>query len=142
MAKIRAISGNGGGGGETATTLWTNPSPSSAFAEQTVNLTLNGQAESMRNYDVLRIYFKYTYTSSDIIHVDIPVDDFISVGDSNTLSVSKYMMGARTQSYYYVRIVLYASDTSILVSTCARRNSSGQDNSYVIPTQIEGIKFS
>ena len=70
--------------GFTETDLWTNPSPSSSFAAQTI--TLN---ESMANYNRVRIYFKVkSDVSVDSIYFDFDtthIEYYIATTNINRL---------------------------------------------------------
>ena len=116
--------GNGRNGllnvGMSMTLLWTNVDDESAFAAQTLSLSLGG-------YDAVLIKFKLTASGS------IYANTIGFVGEQTTL----YSSNASTTSYTYKR---YATVTTsdITFSTGYRGTTAG--TSYAIPCEVYGIK--
>ena len=132
--KLISIEKKGGNGGLTETTLWTNLSPSSAFAGQFVTLS-----SSLANYDVCRIYYKAFTTSSTELYVDYPKDFFIQSQET----VEHLLMGlfARVGAgATYARMVKYISGTQLQFDTSYRISNGSSSNDYSIPTKICGVK--
>lgn len=121
------------------TLLWTNPSPTSDFADQTITL-----ANDITNYDFLKllwIYNKSTITSGSNLYSElIPVSKLISSGVYDTQNVSRYLFGARVGQTHKGRAIVYATSTSVRITANWNLNSSGTDNASCIPYQIIGVK--
>ena len=116
--------GNGRNGlkniGMSMTLLWTNLDEESAFAAQTVSLSLGG-------YDAVLIKFKLTASGS------IYANTIGFVGEQTTL----YSSNASTTSYTYKRYATI-STSDITFTTGYRNTTSG--TSYAVPCEIYGIK--
>jgi len=65
----------------TETELWTNPSPSTDFAAQTITLS-----EDMTNYTYLKFYCKALKTGTKTFSIIIPVEDFVASTTGSTLT--------------------------------------------------------
>lgn len=128
MAFYRAAIG--GGGGETKTTLWTNPSPTSSMTSETVTLS-----DDLTKYKYLEIEWKRTTTDNTTASMRVLSSVFASFGSSAS---PKYLMGAGTTTYV-ARAVVYASDTSVSFSQCRQVNGTGSSSGSCIPTKITGI---
>lgn len=116
--------GNGRNGllnvGMSMTLLWTNVDDESAFAAQTLSLSLGG-------YDAVLIKFKLTASGS------IYANTIGFVGEQTTL----YSSNASTTSYTYKRYATI-STSDITFTTGYRNTTSG--TSYAVPCEIYGIK--
>lgn len=103
--------------------LWTNASPSSAFAAQTIALDLSG-------YDFVMVVFQH-WTSSDVNN-----SAFCRIGAYGRLESHDYSLAYRD---YHPETTGVYFNTGILVASYG--NSSIQQNtSAIIPLQIYGIK--
>lgn len=116
--------GNGRNGlaniGMSMTLLWTNLDDESAFAAQSISLSLGG-------YDAVLIKFKLTATGTTYGNT------IGFVGEETTL----FSSNASTTSYTYKR---YATiTTSDITFTTGYRNTS-TGTSYAVPCEIYGIK--
>ena len=144
-AKDSGGGGGGGGGGPTYTRLWTNASPSSSFAAQTVAL---GQAGS--DFDYIRIVWARINTagvtdstwesSTDALAQWYDMRNATSLLDAtNTLQ-----MGAsvRPGTGYYSRRCWYTSSacTSLEFGATTRWAASGTNNALLIPVLVDGVK--
>lgn len=103
------------------TILWTNPSPASAFASQTITL-------SSGDYDVLEIFYSLTYNPTQVKSIKVLkgknfVLDFYDGYSSK---------GA-------IRPVNYTNDTSLSVQN-SFYNSTVNSSNYCIPLYIIGYK--
>lgn len=138
--KLASLKKKGGGGNtpaSTETVLWTNNSPTSTFANQTVTLS-----DNISDYDYLCFEYRSTTGSSaKTSKVFVKTTDFITAGSgANTCQLGTY---ARNSSDVgYTRVATYASDTTITFSHSIRAGSSGQDDTSAIPTKIVGISVS
>lgn len=118
------------------TTLWTNSSPTSAFAGQTVNLS-----ESIDNYDYIKVKFKYA-NGYDIFSTPI-----VLVSDFKTYQANSQRSGAGMGGIFdasnnmYSRCYWYVNNTSVQFSAAYRLNSTTQYNDNLIPIEISGLKF-
>ena len=113
------VPGGGGGGGWTS--LWTNSSPSSDFAAQTIPLDLSG-------WNLIAVLAKTT-TSGNTTSVFLA-----AVGTGSILSVPN--LGS-TQ-YFYKR-TMDVQTTGVTFSTGYRNTSGTSGASYCIPTAIYGL---
>ena len=109
-------------GVETKTLLWQNASPTSGFANQTVNLNLS-------NYDSLEIEFK-TYSTSYAFHVSrhrIGVESVLTTatGGSPTLCPVMRIFNSNASGITFVDYFDY---------------NFGKNNTVCAPTKIYGIK--
>lgn len=127
----------GGAKKETETVLWTNDSPTSAFAAKTVTLS-----DSLENYDKLRIYaIRTTGTSDHVVSFDVNIAEDLDyfVNGENKMAFSISMLG---EKYNYSRIgYITTFKTGIYFTTAYRMNAtSGHNTGYCIPVKISGIK--
>ena len=130
--KLCTLRTKGGGGGKyTETSLWTNPSPTSNFASQSVSLS-----ESMDNFKYIGIKYKRTTAATDSITVIILVSEFKLATDGST----NYHIGlGGNNTNTYTRRCDYQSNTNIGFANAARIGASGTDNSVIIPLEILGL---
>ena len=127
-----------GGGTLKETTLWTNPSPSSAFAAQTVTLS-----QDFTTFDYVRIYWMQgSANTTDVFYIDIPsdvmVESFIQSG--NPKPFISLCAWRDDTNYSMARRVFYSSNTKIQFTTAILMNGTGTNNALIIPTKISGIK--
>lgn len=124
----------GGGGGMTETTLWTNSSPTSTFAAQSVTLS-----QSLSNFDYIRFEYRFSTSNSASYSVIIKASDVTnSLTTSGNFTIA---LMVRSSSYYRSRRVTYNSLTSLEVSLAWDSNHAGSSNSEAIPTKIVGMKL-
>lgn len=120
----------------TETSLWTNSSPTSAFASQTVSLS-----ESIENFDYIKIKFKYA-NGYDIFSTPI-----VLVSDFKTFQANSQRSGAGMGGIFdasnnmYARSYWYVNNTSVQFSAAYRLNSTTAYNDNLIPMEISGLKF-
>ena len=138
MAKIRAMIGTGGGQ-PTETVLWTNPNTSAEFGANDVTLS-----DSITNYDLIKIVYKFTTTSSDTTEntsASITPTDLVFCSTESTGNKPKFSIAARSGGGTIgVRIVSYVSDTSIRIDRGRRIGSTSYADGNAIPIKIIGIK--
>ena len=115
-------------GGSTETVLWTNNSPTSQFAAQTITLS-----DDYSNYDYIEVYFRLS-TSDDTEYRDIiPKATLDKSNSSNTFAIGNaYSNSTRARGSYVSGASMYFTAAYPLTSTST-------NNSYVIPTKIVGI---
>lgn len=116
--------GSGAGaakGGGAVDILWTNPSPSSSFAAQTISVDLTG-------YDLIFIEYKAISSSTFLSGI---ID-----GDSHTIlllaiqNTSNNRNGTRVATY---------DNTSVQFGNCTFNGT--QTNTYCVPLTIYGVKL-
>ena len=121
----------------TVDILWTNSSPSTSFAQQTVSLSKNAQ-----NYDYIVInYCSDTSSTGSTYRRDLflPYSTYASSMSATGITC---FIGARTSSNSYTRRVYAYSDTQVTFSNCFSFGSSGtQSNSKCIPYRISGYIY-
>lgn len=109
--------------------LWTNPSPTSEFAGQTI--TLN---DSIENYKYYEVMYRRTNSSSTIRNIS---SGKIPSGQGADLIFAYY--------YNFIRTIESVRGTSISFQNCNQYQTYGNStittaNSYIIPYQILGYK--
>ena len=122
------------------TTLWTNNSPTSNFAPQSI--TLN---QSMLNFTYIKIKYRQTTTESTEYCIIVKATDlynasFGSIGQSFAISV---VSGAGTNQVarsFFNRLSGSASTTSIYFKEAIRVANTYIYDNYCIPTSIVGMK--
>lgn len=137
MAYFRSGTGGGGGGSETETTLWTNPSPSSAFRQQEVTLS-----DAYTNYKRIRFYFKGIASSPEtsVEYLKEAVSSWLIYGQSVSNGDTEGLLGGNYNAWYGRQIRrVSGSTTKFFISTGARLNAAGTSGSVCIPTKITGI---
>lgn len=104
------------------TILWTNPSPASAFASQTITL-------SSGDYDFYEVFFTYNNTTASQY-----ANGFKTIkGKGSIISENGYGTGLSVR-----RKIDYTDDTHLLVSDGMNGNAVG--NGYLIPIYVVGYK--
>lgn len=125
--------------GEAAVTLWTNPSPSAAFAAQTI--TLSAAANTYRK---LRIIYKRTNSNTENLSLWADYDlgsvasEYAAASDA-----MRFVISMKGTSYYYARYGEFTDSTYTKInwSTAYRLNStSGHNTNYCIPIYVQGIR--
>lgn len=111
------------------TVLWTNPSPTSSFAAQTVTLS-----DDINNYDYIKMVYKYsTSDSTELIEI-FPVENI----NINTTKRSTYLGVMWYAGTWRYRNLSFAS-TSVQFSASVNTNGKA-GNTTIIPLEIIGIK--
>ena len=119
-------------GGIQETVLWENSLETSVAA---TTVTLN---DSVRNYQYVKIKYRFNTNNAVYSEVWMPVSDFV-----NTAYATNYNFMFGIYAYYggYIRRwCAYVSDTSIRFS--AGTLDSSTNNNYLIPVQIYGVNIS
>ena len=115
-------------GSLSETVLWTNPSPTAAFVDQTITIP------DIDNYTYIKLVFRNnTSDASELINI-LPVDNIKAnmVKRSAFLGIMFHISG---DTWYY-RNVGFTS-TSVRISDVAPSGSGGR---ALIPVQIIGLK--
>lgn len=109
------------------TLLWTNPSPTTGITSTTVTLSQN-----VNNFDVCIVRFKYSTGS-------IPYGSQLVFPDAQTVLAT--MSG--TQQYILGRPITLSGTTATIGVAHQYENKStpSQQNNYVIPIEIYGVKL-
>lgn len=121
------------GGNMTETVLWTNTSPSSSFASQTVTLS-----QSIDNFDYIKITQKIHTSISGELATLIPVEDFkkcLSAADTHF----NMAFSVNYSGQVYCRRIFYDSGTTVNFNNAYYVNNSGSSNSVCIPLKIFGV---
>ena len=136
--KLCELRKKGGGSGKyTETSLWTNQSPSSAFAAQTVSLS-----DNLSKYKYVKVKFKFeTSSTSDnaMGSFIVSVDEFKKATYNSYNNIPTYMVGTANTSYHFSRYFEYVNDTSIYFSPAYTVNNANSNNSRSIPLEILGL---
>lgn len=132
----------GGGGGEqyNETVLWTNPSPSSNFATQTITLS-----DSLDNYEYVGVSWAYStsaQTGSNTNREVMLVEDFKKAIEPASTTRTNPIIGSRGTNSTYARSAFYVSSTQVLFGNAFALNATGTSNAYSIPLQVVGIQKS
>lgn len=119
--------------------IWTNPSPTSSFSKQAVDLS-----DNINNYDYIAVEFKYstsTVTEMEISKSIMSVADFKKGVYESSVARNCMAYGILNSSDApYTRQVRYLSDVSIQFSSCVAMNSTTAANSNAIPLRVIGLK--
>ena len=119
--------------GGSETTLWTNSSPSSSFAQQTVTLSY-----SMSNYTYVRFYMRRSTTNSDTASYIILVSDFSNMDNANgTFRLMPEFKGS--SGVIFKRGIIFVSSTSVKFGNCTDNSTGGNVNGTLVPTKITGF---
>lgn len=108
--------------------LWTNASPTSEFAAQTISLALD-------NYDEVEIEFKHSSSTS------YKRIEKVKKGESSRSSI---VTGSSTSGEYMAAVIRTANVTASGVTfgngNLANQSSYKEGSSYMVPTKIYGIR--
>lgn len=117
---------------ESRTSLWSNSSPSSNFATQTVSLS-----QSIANFKYIAIEYKASTSSSTTVEILFTPTDLrkATVSQGNPM----FALAGRYPNVFNERFVIYSSDTEILFGDARAYNNTTIQNSYAIPIKISGI---
>ena len=109
------------------TLLWTNPSPTSGISSSTVTLS-----QDVNSFDACIVRFKYSTSA-------IPYGSQLVYPDAQTVLA----MMSGTQQYILGRPITLSGTTATIGVAHQYENKStpSQQNNYVIPIEIWGIKF-
>lgn len=128
-----------GGSSETETVLWTNSSPSSAFANQTITLS-----ESLEGYKKVRIYTlrNITETINEKEFLDINLEDGLIDHYTDGKNKGAFAIAMQGETYDYARFGrLTTAKTGVIFSRAYRLGqNSGNSSNYCVPVKISGIK--
>ena len=120
-----------GTGIEKRKLLWTNASPTSEFAAQTISLTLS-------SYDAVEVICRYSTTS------DSRTRYICDVGSSASIDWFYYTVVAGKYMGVKSRNEVSASTTGVTFGACTTKPGNSTDstttNGYIIPIKIYGIK--
>lgn len=136
MSYFHAINGQGGSPEPTPSNdhppvlLWTNPSPTSEFAEQKVDLDLTGY---------IGVIVEYAPITSTAVYSRL----YVKKSDTLALGNDIYLGGGYTQlgsseSRAYSRSITAIDDTGITFSKCV--NGAAVQNFNCVPTKIYGVQ--
>ena len=131
--KLCALRKIGGGGTLKETVLWTNPSPTSDFAYQT--LTLN---QSIDDFKKIAVYYRLsTANNSRESFVTYTTEEFKKFNIDSTNAVGA--IGVRSTTSW-IRALFYTDSTHVAIGSCYTLSTTSMDNHYTIPTKIVGLK--
>ena len=123
-------------GVETRTLLWTNASPTSEFAAQT--LDSNDGIPDLSGYDAVEIICRYSRTD------DARMRYICDVGGSSSIYWFYYTATDGKYTGVRSRNIVSVSTTSVTFNTCMGKpvnsSTSTTNNGYIIPVEIYGIK--
>lgn len=121
-------------GWNSETTLWTNSSPTSTFAAQTVTLS-----SSLANYNYVKITVAIdtSTTSTKLIDYIWPRSQFTTFTSTN--SNPQGVIAARTTTNR-VRLIQCTSNTQVTFGAASGVGATGTGNTTVIPLYIKGLK--
>lgn len=116
---------------KTETTLWTNSSSTSSFAAKDVT----GLSAGIDTFDYIRITYRASTSDSTSQSTTFAASELPSSSGRTTIGM---MVGNSTR----FRPIYKSSNTSIYFYASYTPSSTSSSNTYVIPTKIEGIKYS
>ena len=131
-------------GGLDETVLWTNPSPTSAFAGQTITLS-----DNVDNYDYLEFEYKPANnlnTTYKAIFSIATIKDSVKFSGTQTSVIPACLLGSYVNSGSNATrlgraITMGSTNNTLTFNGCLRFGSSGEFTSYSIPIKITGIKL-
>lgn len=137
MAEVLASLKKIGGSGEqyTETVLWTNPSPTADFANQTVTLS-----ENINNYDYIKFTWKRAKADSLEGNLLVPSDVLNRCRDGQN-DLAFHIGASNTTPQTFGRIIQKVSDTSVVFGSCFRTTTNTRANDMCIPLGIIGCNF-
>lgn len=121
-------SAGGGGGGLTLDELWSNNSPTSSFAAQTVQLSA-----PVTNYKLLMITYYFATSQTELQTVIFPVGPLYSGGETGrilTNGATTNRTGGRTFTVPSANSVAFGGASW----------NTGTANGYCVPVAIYGIR--
>jgi hypothetical protein len=135
--KLCELRKKGGGGGKyTETSLWTNPSPTSDFAAQTVTLS-----DSIDNYKYIAIKYKYDKYGTGTSFTDVClVDDWKKSVEGGNTSHDIMMLGIQASNNApFARMAFYVTSLSVKFSVFYQLSGSSYGADAIIPLEILGL---
>jgi hypothetical protein len=122
-------------GWDSATTLWTNSAPTTNFSLQSVTLS-----SGLSNYNYIRFTVRRSTSDSTTKTLIVPRSELTTYTSSSPLSWLMLPAFYSGNTYAYGRAVYYESNTSLRIASAYNCGSNtGNNNSYCIPTKIEGL---
>lgn len=120
----------------TAETLWTNPSPSSTFAAQTITLS---KSLTANNYKYIGIEYRCSLSYANTMEILVTPTQ---LKNSGTTYYPTICLGSKvaSSSGRRLRFVEYVSSTQLSFTTGYQNGSSTTSSGYAIPTKIKGYK--
>ena len=116
-----------GGGAMTETVLWTNPSPTATFVQQSISLP------DLLSYKYLKFYLRDSTSDSTSWSAIFNITDMSSKG----MPLGQALDSASKTHYRGTQTL---SGTSLTIRNCYQVNGTGTNNSLVIPIKISGLK--
>lgn len=117
----------------TETTLWTNSSPTSTFAGQTVTLS-----QSSANFTYIKVYFRCT--TSDSTTYDSGLIDIADYDASTGSSSAPRFVMAVAMTNAFARMFNKATNTTLTFGQARQWSQSTNVNTYCVPTKVVGVK--
>ena len=123
-------------GGFTETSLWTNSSPTSTFAAQTVSLN---QTITTTKFDYIKIKVRVSTSVSTEQSYIFPTSEFLNFADSGS-NMPRGYVGMRINSNQ-ARFVTMTSTSQVKFSASYQLASTSSNSTGIIPVSISGLKF-
>lgn len=123
------------------TVLWTNPSPTSGFTQQSVTLS-----DNFTNYNYIKVTWAYSISSTTSIGINIYEPQQIlplqNPGQTLTLGFMRTVSNNVTYSHWRGMCGVKNVTNQIIIQSCNRLHSGTLDtnNNAVIPLTIVGCK--
>ena len=117
---------------DTRTTLWTNSSATSDFANQTITLS-----SPAGNFNKIRVFYKLDKTKVETCYLDYQVSNIVSSGDNGRMAIMTY-----NNSNNYARSMYFSGTgyNQLIIDSATALGTSGTDNSLLIPTSVVGLR--
>lgn len=119
------------------TVLWTNPSPTSNFAEQNIDLN-----STVLGYDYIKIRYRQSAANAAEYSLIVPLAEYRASWESNTGNARAIVIFAvaTTTNQVYSRRVFYRNVTSAKITDAILNGTTTLGNNLAIPLQIIGLK--
>lgn len=124
-----------GGKKYSETSLWTNPSPTSSFTNQTITLS-----ESIENYTYIKVRYRFQDSDARETSIFCLVSDFKTYTGTGQFSLGCVMTGSSNYPSFN-RPLRYGSSTTVSADHCYRGSASAGStyDTCCIPLEILGL---
>ena len=124
------------GGEMTSETLWTNPSPSSTFAAQTITLS---KSLTANNYKYIGIEYRCSQSYANTMEILVTPTQLQNSGSTYypTICLGSKVASSSGRRFRWVE---YVGSTQLSFTTGHQDGSSTTNSGWAIPTKIKGYK--
>lgn len=119
----------------TSTTLWTNTTPTSSFAGQSIQLS-----EDVDNFNYIKVNFRWSTSNNTTRSAIFPTSVLKAANNYSTGAIG---MNVTSSGNTRCRGLYLTDDTHLYFGGCYQTTTSSQSvaNTFVIPTSVEGLNI-